>query len=1601
MGTPTTTHTLTSSQHHAANTAFIQDIIDQSLPSSPPALSSFIEQLYAHVPLTELSEGNAKSWQHIAKELFAFIQSRTLGQPALRLYTPKGEAETRYSIIEILNDDMPFLVDSIMAELNRQGIKIYQIIHPVLKVRRDEEGMLLELLKNDEEKPGIARESVMHLQISRITDEALFNTLENSLKEVLSNVRMAVKDWHPTLERLQETAASYTSQNAVLEGVDYDEVRDFLTWLGNDNFVFLGSISTIFNEKGDVSVVAGSELGIVKNNDPIFRPEGKLPAKTTQLVEVGKLNRLSTIHRPVYLDYIAIRVVDKEGRILKEQRFFGLFTSSVYYQSATLIPIIHKKIQSVLKRSGFAPASYSHKELISIIEAFPRDELLQMSEDELFDTCMNIYALYIRPRTQLFARRDNSGRFISCIVFIPRERFSASLSEKIQNILQEHFTGTVANHYIQVSDTRLARLHVIINTGTSPDTALDLATIEAELEKISSEWSDGLRSSLVKTLGENEGERLFYSFRDAFSAAYKDRFPAETAALRDVQKTEEALRTNRLVFDLYRMETDRDTLFHLKIYSPENQLLLSDIMPVLENMGFSAIDEHSFQIVRNEQPSTVWIQHFQLTPSASSSPELNDIKTLVEDALSAIWAKSIQNDGFNKLIVLAALSWRQVVVLRACAKYLRQTGFTYSQSYMEDVLAKHPLLSHKIVELFHARFDPAQAEAREETVTFISRTIEEALMQVVSSAEDRVIRRFYDLIMAMLRTNYFQTDSNNQHKPYVSFKFDSSRVPDLPLPRPYAEIFVYSARVEGIHLRGGKVARGGLRWSDRSEDFRTEVLGLMKAQMAKNSVIVPVGSKGGFVVKQVTPDQGRDLFMQEGIECYKTFLRGLLDITDNIIDGKIIPPSQVVRQDGDDPYLVVAADKGTATFSDIANSISKEYNFWLGDAFASGGSAGYDHKKMGITARGAWISVERHFREQGIDTRTTDFSVIGIGDMSGDVFGNGMLLSPHIKLVAAFNHMHIFLDPNPNSAASFEERKRLFNLPRSSWTDYNQELISAGGGVFERKAKSIPLSAEVQQCLGVTQDAATPEALIQLILKAPVDLLWNGGIGTYVKAMDETNEDVGDKANDAIRINGDELRAKVVGEGGNLGFTQRGRIEYARLGGRINTDAIDNSAGVDCSDHEVNIKIALGQAIENGTLQDAERNSLLEQMTDEVAALVLRDNTLQTQALTIAQMQGNNLLEMQQRLMHILEQAHVLDPRIEFLPTDAEISRRIVAKEGLARPELAVLLAYSKLAIYSDLLDSSLPDEPYFYNDLLLYFPVAMRERFAEAIASHPLRREIIATFVTNSMVNRVGSTFFHLTRADTGLKGCDIARAYTITRDAFDLRSIWVAIENLDGQVSAETQVKLFLEVDKLIHRATFWFLRNSPQPLDVERIVGAFAPAIGELSSCISRLLLGTAKETYNEKRQSFISQNVPEALANQIAALEALASACDIVQVAKGDKLPVATVAAVYFELGTRFRFGWLRSRTNKLTPETYWQRLSIDTIRDDLYDQQMRLTADVMKHAATQDDPLAYWCKQNTKQIERYDSFITDLKSYETVDFSMVVVAAKRIGSLLSV
>lgn len=1584
--------------------------IHAALPKNASSLlKKFVVSFYAKVPVPDLEKLEPIHEVALAASAYDFIAQRDASEPKIRIFTPTLKEhgyESKNTVIELLNDDMPFLVDSLTAELNRMGLTIRETLHPILRVVRDKNGILKELSSDTTDQAHVKSESLIHFQVSHLHTGLNTKQIQKDLEYVLEHIRSAVSDWHAIMDKAAQTVAELGNAKNYFGKQDIQETCDFLRWLVERNFVFMGYAEYDFYDakgKEKLSAVAGSKLGVLKISDDVS-PRGleALPADlrhfllVPQLIEITKSNRRSAIHRPVLMDYIGIKRFDAKGKVIGEARFLGLFTSNVYYQSAEDIPLLRQKITRVLVRSEFDPTSHDGKALKAILEFLPRDEILQMSEDDLFETSMGILILEAKPAVRMFVRKDAFERFVSAMVFVPRERFSTELRQQIQKIIERAFNGTTSAYSTQITEAPLARLHLIIKTIPGEIPAADIAAIEHDIAKNAYLWSDLLMEALRARHSERDSEKLLRMYTSAFPQSYIYRYDSD-AAVYDIGKIEEALVSGGLALELFHNKSESESFLHLKIYNPNEEIALSDILPLLENAGFRVIEEHPFSIAVQGTKKHVWIRDFKLQLTDKISLPLEQLKPLIEAMLITVWRGEAENDRFNALVLKAGLSWRQVVIVRSYTKYLKQIGFAHAQSSIEHAMTQHPQIARHIVDLFVARFQP-ELKDRETKQKSLRATIDAALSQVSNGVEDRILRRYVDMVMATLRTNYFQTLKDGTHKPVLSFKFDSKNVPDLPLPKPFAEIFVYGVRVEGIHLRGGKVARGGLRWSDRHDDFRTEVLGLMKAQMVKNSVIVPVGSKGGFVVKHPPASGSRDAVMEEGIACYTLYLQGLLDITDNIVKGKVTPPAQVVRHDEDDPYLVVAADKGTASFSDIANGVSAAYGFWLDDAFASGGSVGYDHKKMAITARGAWVSVARHFAESGIDITQQDFTVAGIGDMSGDVFGNGMLLSNRIKLVAAFNHMHIFIDPSPDTKASFTERKRLFNLPRSSWKDYNPALISKGGGIYERSAKTIALSKEAQSLLNIGKASVTPDELIRAIILADVDLLWNGGIGTYVKAEDETHEQVGDRANNAIRVNGRELRCKVVGEGGNLGFTQKGRVEYARLGvegqgGRINTDAIDNSAGVDCSDHEVNIKIAFSQEMARGAITRKKRDELLVSMTDDVATLVLKDNILQTQALTITQAQGVSLIESQGRLMHTLERLNLLNRSIEFLPSDKQMAELKANKKGLTRPELSVLLAYSKMVLYKELLESSLPDEAYFIADLNRYFPKLMQRDFASAIANHPLKREIIATVVTNSMVNRAGITFFFDIAEDTGLPARDIACAYSLARDVFDLRGLWKGIEQADN-VSVSVKGEMMGAITTFLERTTLWLLRNLPLPLEIERVYREIAPGVEAMEKSIDNLQSGITREASLKRLQHLKNEGVASGLAQKIANLDVLSSSFDIIAVAgkTGNGIPVT--GKVYFDLGLRLAFGSLREGAGLITTGSHWERLAVQSIIADLYDEQRRLTLLVMESKGD----VERWIGSHAAATQRYEHFITDMRAGDAPDIAKLMVALRHIREL---
>ena len=1572
----------------------------------------FARQYYRGVPPEDLAGLDPLDVYGAVLAHWSFARHREPGTPSVRVYNPEFEQhgwQSAHTVVELVSDDMPFLVDSTTMELSGQGAGIHLLVHPVIRVRRNGDGELAGVLAADApDEDGVLAESFIRVEIDRVSAAPELQRLRERLLDVLRQVAAAVEDWAAMRGRAAELIAELRDPPPSLDRGECEEAAALLEWLDSGHFTFLGYAEyELVMDDGDGRLrrVGDSALGILRERPAgARRGEAKLSARASALARqphpllLTKANSRSTVHRPAYLDYVGVRRFGPDGEVVGERRFLGLYTTAAYRAAASEIPVVRRKVEAVVARSGFTPASHAEKALVETLDTYPRDELFQIPEDELFELAMGIVALGERQRVRLFTRRDPLDRFVSCLVFLPRDRFNTRNRERVQEILGEAFDAERIDFELRLSESVLVRLHftVRLRPGHVPDH--DPAEIEARIAEATGSWADELREALLTESGEEQGTALYRRYGDAFPAGYRDEWIARSAVV-DIHRIEQLAEGEQLAVSLYHPLEAGTRSLRCKIYHRGESLTLSDVLPMFESMGLRVRDERPHEVTPRDAPTT-WIYDFGVEYAGDGELAVDEVRERFQDAFTGVWRGDIESDGFNALVLRAGLDRRDVTVLRAIARYLRQARVAYSERYMEQALLAHPDVAAALVELFRARFDPDRDRTPESTDA-VARRIEEAIDAVDSLDEDRILRSFLAVVRAMLRTNHFQPGADGAPKPYLSFKLDPERVPLLPAPRPRFEIFVYSPRIEGVHLRGGAVARGGLRWSDRREDFRTEILGLMKAQMVKNALIVPVGAKGGFVVKR--PPADRERLADEVVACYRTFISGLLDLSDTVREGAVTPPPHVVRHDGDDPYLVVAADKGTATFSDIANGIAEEYGFWLGDAFASGGSVGYDHKAMGITARSAWESVKRHFRELGTDTQSSDFTVVGVGDMSGDVFGNGMLLSPHIRLVGAFDHRHVFIDPDPDPAASFAERRRLFELPRSSWDDYDRSLISEGGGVWPRTAKSITVSAAAQKALGIEADRLTPSELIRALLRAPVDLLWNGGIGTYVKATSENNADVGDKANDAVRVDARELRCRVVGEGGNLGFTQRGRIEYALAGGSINTDAIDNAGGVNCSDHEVNIKILLDAVVADGDLTRKQRNRLLADMTDAVAERVLRGSYLQTQALSLARAQAPAMLDVHDRMMRALEQSGRLDRELEVLPEGDAITDRRAAHAGLTQPELAVLLAYSKITLYAELLDSDLPEDPALTGELAGYFPDPLPERFADRLERHRLRREIVATRVTNGIVDRAGTTFVFRLQEDTGASAADIARAYAVARDVFDMRRLWADIEALDLQVDATVQIEMLLEARRLVERATRWLLRSRPRPLDVGAEIERFAAGAAAVGESLPGVLVAEERDALAAHVAELAERGVPEDLARRVACLSDHFAALDIVGVAGATERTIDEVASLHFLVGGRLSLHWLRDRIATLPRENRWQAMARAALRDDLFSLHAELTADVLRGADADvvdaEARLDAWTETNRPLVERCHGILTDIRTGGTYDLTTLPVALRELRNLL--
>ena len=1483
------------------------------------------------------------------------------------------------------------------------------IIHPLVTINRDAGGALLDIEAAD----GSTVESFLHFEIDRQTTQGALDDILVATGSVLEDVRAAVEDWQPMRTRMAEIIENFESDPPPINSEKIAQALEFLKWVHDHNFTFLG-----FREYAlpmgldgeELTAVEGSALGVLRG-----KPSGKsasfskLPREIRQLVSepsmliITKANTRSTVHREGHLDYFGVKRFDASGTPVGEWRFLGLYTSAAYNQNPRAIPLIRHKLVRAMQRSGYRENSHDAKNLLNILESFPRDLLFQINDDALFEFAVATVQLQDRQQVRLFIHPDRYRRFVSCIVYVPRDRVDIHIDKGIQDFLGEALNGSIADLSVSVSEAALARLYYAFRVGEAGLPDYDAQALQRELERRSRNWGDELRDALVEQFGDDKAAHLCRIYGGAFRADYRQSYTVHVA-VQDIE-TMESLGDGpgEIAMSLYQPRAANDNPLRLKLFRAERPIALFEVLPVFENMGLQTEDEHPSRIDRADA-SQLWLHDFGMDHREGADFDIEPQRKKFCDAFERIWRGEVENDRFNGLVIRAGLDWRQIVVLRACEKYLRQVRALYSQDYVERTMLANPIIARLLVELFEHRFDPDRAPDARGTDALNS-AIDVALDAVRLLDEDLILRRFRALIMATLRTNFYQIGADGDCPTRLSFKFDPRQIAELPEPRPMYEIFVYSPRVEGVHMRGGPIARGGLRWSDRREDYRTEVLGLLKTQMVKNAVILPVGSKGGFFAKRL-PIGDRESIQAEGIACYETFIRGLLDLTDNFVAGKIVPAPRTVRYDGDDTYLVVAADKGTASFSDIANRIAEGSDFWLGDAFASGGSNGYDHKAMGITARGAWESVKRHFRELGVDTQKTDFTVVGIGDMAGDVFGNGMLLSKHIRLVAAFNHMHIFLDPGAIAEVAYAERKRLFDLPRSTWDDYDRSLLSSGGGIWLRSTKSIPLSPEIQTLLDIEESVLSPNELIQAILRAPVYLLWNGGIGTYVKSSDEDHEEVGDRANDALRIDADDLRARVVGEGGNLGFTQRARIEFAKLDGRIFSDAIDNSGGVDCSDHEVNIKILLDNIVATGNLSFDDRNDLLAEMTNEVADLVLRNNYLQTQALSVARAESDVMLAQHVRFVQQMQAQGELDPDLEFLPDEEEISARLGDHVGYTAPELAVLLAYSKIGLYADLLTSNIADDPFLQDALLNYFPSLLRERFAERIPDHRLAREIICTVLTNEIVNRCGITFAGRVADATGSSSDRVAGAYLVTRDIFDLPALWEEIECLDNVVPASAQVVALLEVQKLVERCSQWLLRNRAQPLDLQTNVTRFAGAARLLIFELNTIAPLSLQHHLTEVAEGLEALGLPLELAERIAASGALFSVFDIVEVAEALELPIRQVASSYFELGAGLEFEWMREQIAMLPQDNRWQILAATALREDLDAQWRVLSTRILSTfaSASSDDNeskptyIESWLLRHQGSLARWKELLSELHAASQVDYAMLSVAVRELRGL---
>ncbi len=1591
----------------SAFTKQLQQLISaKATNSSADSIQLFANEFFDQYPLSDLESRTEDDVFGMLNEAYTFIKEFKQ-KASIKVFNPEPKVDhwqCSRSIIMVHCKNTPFLMDSIRMALTNHGLDVRAIKSTPFASVRDKSGLLMDIQPSREASASDVNEAFLYFEINRQSQEKELKTIASIIRGILSDIQLVTSGYSKVLAAVEKVKTSIANVSHVHSKSEIQEAEEFLSWLTTNNFAFLGYAYTPLKKTGpndyEASVDKKSVCGILKRKELIDSVQNRQDfTKSSQkkLVAFSNLPVRSTVHRQAYPDQIKVKDYDEKGNLIGKHHFVGLYTSSAYRASAFDIPVVRAKIMRLYKNINTELTSYNGRVIRQVLETYPRNELFQSDVKSLTESILRISQINERHKVRLFMRADTTNTFVTAVLYIPRDVFSTRLRKKILTMLSDAVAAQSHEFNMHFSESLLCRLYATFRISDDETPKWNAEQLELDIKQLAHTWESSLEETLQLQMGEEKGTQYARRFAPCFPASYRDSFDAEQA-LKDIQVLECLNEQKSLALNLCPSSDETSHRIHFKMVNLGSPLVLSDVIPVLEKMNVKVMGEHPYKLCIDGQEA--WLHDFELDSQLFACANFSVLKERFETAFEHIWANDADNDGFNGLVLSANINWREVIILRAYASYMKQTLFPFSQDAIINTLLSYPSITKQLIALFHVHFDPEHDGTRNGHK--LTNEIVACLDEVSNLNDDRILRRFLDFINGTLRTNFYQ-HIDGAPKAYVSFKFNPREIAGIPEPRPQYEIFVYSPRVEGVHLRGGKVARGGLRWSDRNEDFRTEVLGLVKAQQVKNAVIVPNGAKGGFIAKQASMQDGRDAFIKEGIASYQTFIRGLLDITDNFIKGKVIPPVNVVRGDGDDPYLVVAADKGTATFSDIANEISFEYNHWLGDAFASGGSQGYDHKGMGITARGAWVSVQRHFKEQGVNVQEEDFSVIGIGDMAGDVFGNGMLMSKHICLTAAFNHLHIFIDPTPNSAKSFVERERLFNTPGATWEDYNKKLISKGGGIFSRSAKSIAISSEMKKCFAISEDKLTPVDLIHALLKAPVDLIWNGGIGTYVKAGTETHADVGDKANDGLRVNGSDLRCKVFGEGGNLGLSQLGRIEFALNGGFCNTDFIDNAAGVDCSDHEVNIKILLNDVVSKGGLTEKQRNRLLVSMTDTVAEMVLTNNYYQTQSISLAEKEGLARNNEYRRLINTLESSGRLNRELEFIPSDEELVERAASGQSLTRPELAVLNCYVKSQLKEELAVDEIANNAYLSSWVEKAFPKQLLKKYKAKIHQHILRKEIIATQLANDMVDNMGITFFQRLMEGTGETAANIAIAYVAARDVFRFDEFQASVEAMDYKVPAEDQLLLLINMMRRVRRGTRWFLRNRRERLDLTKDVASFTTHVTSVIKATPKVLSDQEKQVWNDKCEHFENLGLNNNWANVMAMPGYLFSGLGIAEAATDTKADVASAVEMQHLLGDKLGLYWFAIAVTNVKVENHWQAKARESFIDDI-DKVLRVMGVSLLRLAGKEyqleEALQLWMQEYSSVVSRWRTIATELECNVEHDFAIFSVAMGELMDLMN-